>query len=219
MIELTKLEIRKASVAIDKIHEGLSCLRLLAEGYHDRAGMDLVGDMEIALLKRVREFEDFLSYSLSWEEILKIAFDPGIRATGAAAFHAGKTYTKTFRPKVQGAASERRRNLVDQILVWIENMERENNTKVSAFCVEQYVKFIPNFKKSSLRVLFEFTGYFIGRLENYAPKREIPIYEICKGQATKAEATMLAAQKGIHGTGHEADAYYLGLLAGFGGGM
>jgi len=146
---------------------------------------------------------------------MRVAIDPGSRATGVVVFHQGDVVAETFYPRMR-KVNDHRKEMVDRMLAWLVEREQEAGATITAVVVEAFVKFVPIKMASRLKKTFEFKGYVEGRLQGFCDSRGAVMSEICKGSTPKSEATMLArAYNFSAATQHEIDAFHLGVLAGF----
>jgi len=148
---------------------------------------------------------------------MKIAIDPGSRATGVVAFVGGGAVSTTFYPrhKIKGFWAKTE-DMVDRLFIWLEDLEKKHKQVITTIAVEEFIKHVPRMIASRLKRLFEFLGYLKGRLRGFCDSRGADLVDVCKGRAPKEEALLVARAHGFEGrTQHEIDAFHLGLLAGF----
>lgn len=147
---------------------------------------------------------------------MKISIDQAITATGIVAFLPQGCESTTLKPKGKLRGHEKQKELANQIIAWINDIEDFYGLPITAIIFESFVDFVPKERKQSMFKLYEFSGYLRGRLEEWRGGRDISIKEISKGNTSKEKARMVAEGRGFKDHDeHQTDAYFQGLLAGW----
>lgn len=139
----------------------------------------------------------------------KIAFDPSVNHIGVCVFRDGKLIKATTlnRPKRTGKDETLQYRWVKDVVT--DFLSNYFDDDIDAICVEDFVKGYHT--GQSQRKCDGARAIIIAWAWDYAAG----VVSISKGTAPKEEAEMLAKHAGLECDEHAADAYHLGLLAGF----
>ncbi|MGC8605717.1 MAG: hypothetical protein ACP5VS_18795 [Desulfomonilaceae bacterium] len=142
----------------------------------------------------------------------QIAFDPGTMGCGYSIWQNNKWLkAETIIPKGQDHLAKLR-DLQEKLTEFYMNLLNEPGSVVSRVIIEEWERFIPRFKVTAMLKSAEGRGVLISVTSLFCK-------DICfvnKQQASKREAQWLAKKNGVIGSSHALDAYYLGILGGFG---
>lgn len=145
------------------------------------------------------------------ENSYQIAFDPGMVGCGYSTWQNNKwSGVGTIIPKGQDHLTKLK-NLQEKLTEFYVNLLSEPGSVVSRVIIEEWERFIPRIKIATMLKSAEGRGVLISVTSLFCK-------DICfvnKKQASKKEAQWLAKVKGVTGSNHALDAYYLGILGGF----
>ena len=165
----------------------------------------------------------YLPTRLSWDphfyeaSMMKISMDQAITHTGIVVFHPRGVESTTLTPKGNLRGHDKQREMVNQIIAWISDIESYYpDSPITDIVLEDFEAYVPKDRKASMFRLHRFTGYLRGRLEEWRGDRNIIIAEISKGTVSKEYARTVASGRGFKDHDeHQTDAYFQGLLAGW----
>lgn len=148
---------------------------------------------------------------------MKVSLDQAITATGIVCFHPRGCISITITPLKGLKGHIKQWDMATQIIHWLEEQEGYYpDSPITDIVLEDFVDYVPKERKQSMFKLHRFTGYLIGRLEEWRGERDITISEISKGNTSKEKARMVAEGRGFKDHDeHQTDAYFQGLLAGW----
>jgi hypothetical protein len=143
----------------------------------------------------------------------RIAIDPGMSGVGFAVWNHGHfVKVATISPKGPDHLAKLKDLQVKLNKFYLGLLaEGGPGSFIEIIVIEEWEKFIPRCKVSSMLKSAEGRGLLIGVSCSYCDD----IRFIGKGKVGKGEAQMLAQHAGINGSAHARDAAHLGLLAGF----
>lgn len=148
---------------------------------------------------------------------MKLSIDPGNSCTGVVFWpEYGKPYGKAYwQPKKGRSAEQKRKMTIDKLVKDIA--EIHTTDPIIDVVIEDFVRAY-NVNSWTIRPLERFTGMIQGAvyLWCFIHAPEAVVRSICKGNAQKSEAAMLARSLGFESdNGNVLDAFHIGILAGF----
>lgn len=90
-----------------------------------------------------------------------------------------------FKPRVTEPIYDRYRDLIDQALEWLVDLEQEHEELFVMFAVEEFVDYKSRYKNRAMAQLDQFTGYLVRSLETRDPERFTKVIKVGKGTAPK----------------------------------
>ena len=146
------------------------------------------------------------------ETSYQIAFDPGMVGCGYSAWKNDKWFKAgTIIPK-GGDYFTKLRNLQEKLTELYLGLLNEPGSYVSKIIIEDWERYIPRHRIATMLKCSEGRGVLVSISSMFCKN----ISFVNKHQAPKSEAKWLAKKNGVTGSNHALDAYYLGILGGFG---
>ncbi|MFH0960915.1 MAG: hypothetical protein V1897_19700 [Pseudomonadota bacterium] len=142
----------------------------------------------------------------------QIAFDPGITGVGYSIWQNTKWIRAgTIKPK-HGAYLTKLTDLREKLTQLYFELLIEPESSIERVIIEDWEKFIPRHRIATMLKCSEGRGVIVSVSSGFC--KDISL--VNKHQAPKKEAQVLARKDGVKGSNHALDAYYLGMLGGFG---
>ena len=142
---------------------------------------------------------------------MEIAIDPGTNKTGLAVFNEGRI-VNTYLITSEGSPAHRCRELMTQRIMNQTGVWEQVLGVVKAIAIEDF-EVHGGTKSIQFGGLREIRGWIACRLAHEYPKAKF--YYKKKGKTPKQDAVLLCRSLGLECDGDEADAVYVGYLAGF----